>query len=461
MELHATPLVGSFDISDEEDVDELEETDNSWETQQQHNPQNILMKASAKSAPARPTGVSNGVQIVATNNPTKEPLPKAARWFQPSIFRMKPVSTVRSVQQVSAVKPKATIVSEAPAKSISKGQITSIGIISQPAKTSSCAPVQSKAFRMRLIKSVAKQHLKTVRNQAEGIGTTRPLKDTRKQGKESGAAWYAKPGTKSRTRTDSNDRSEGPYGNGSSKDHHAKRRPTKVFETESYDSLKGLTKAHRVAFRRDDGHPGHVTRAAGQSKGTGLTDSLNREFDWDSVVVNFANVGATFCSKVLGRDHDLFDWEGVRRCVTFLKKHKKLKVTGVIDENFIGPDNNLRFQKLPNDIRAMCETVEEAPRAIGVNHKSIDDEMTIKCAYRRNCRFLDNDNYRDWQKQLRDQQIRHWLKEYQNLLQIRYYFDQGLGTFDVLEGNFPKTLLAAKTKSEFVTTKDLRSVPRG
>ena len=27
--------------------------------------------------------------------------------------------------------------------------------------------------------------------------------------------------------------------------------------------------------------------------------------------------------------------------------------------------------------------------------RSADDEMTIKCAYHRNCRILDNDNYKE------------------------------------------------------------------
>ena len=30
-----------------------------------------------------------------------------------------------------------------------------------------------------------------------------------------------------------------------------------------------------------------------------------------------------------------------------------------------------------------------------VHYRSADDEMTIKCAYHRNCRLLDNDNYKD------------------------------------------------------------------
>merc|ERR1712039_1168807 len=79
----------------------------------------------------------------------------------------------------------------------------------------------------------------------------------------------------------------------------------------------------------------------------------------------------------------------------------------------------------------------------GANHGSADDEMTIKCAYRRNSRFLDNDNYRDWLQQLRDEKIRRGLNKCQEILQLRYYFDKGLGSFDVLEGNVPITFLAA------------------
>jgi len=174
-------------------------------------------------------------------------------------------------------------------------------------------------------------------------------------------------------------------------------------------------------------------------------DTEGRRYDFKHIVVNMANVGATFSKKVLGKkDGDrLFDREGVRRCVRHLKCDKKLKVIGVLNENFRGPDNQGGRQvTMPDDITRMCESVEETPRLTGKCHSSADDEMTIKCAYRRNCRFLDNDNYRDWLQQLRDPKIRTWLNTVQDLLQMRYYFDKGLGSFDVLEGNIPAYMLA-------------------
>merc|ERR1712224_839539 len=76
------------------------------------------------------------------------------------------------------------------------------------------------------------------------------------------------------------------------------------------------------------------------------------------------------------------------------------------------------------------------------NHRSADDEMTIKCAYRRNCRFLDNDNYADWRKSMRDEKVRHWLEKCQDILQMRYYFDAGLGEFDTLDGNISHEVLS-------------------
>lgn len=174
-------------------------------------------------------------------------------------------------------------------------------------------------------------------------------------------------------------------------------------------------------------------------------DPEGRKYNFKCVVVNMANVGATYSKKVLGKkDGDkLFDWEGVRRCVRFLKCERKLKVIGVLNENFRGLDNQ-RYPTvtMPDDITGMCESVEETPRLTGKCHSSADDEMTIKCAYRRNCRFLDNDNYRDWLQQLRDEKVRTWLNKCQDLLQMRYFFDKGLGSFDVLEGNIPAYLLA-------------------
>merc|ERR1712056_174125 len=93
----------------------------------------------------------------------------------------------------------------------------------------------------------------------------------------------------------------------------------------------------------------------------------------------------------------------------------------------------------------MCEvsggSIELTPRVTGQQHRSADDEMTIKCAYRRNCRFLDNDNYHDWRGTLHDEGIRLWLEHCQEFLQVRFYFDTGLGTFDTLDGNIPTAWL--------------------
>jgi len=117
-------------------------------------------------------------------------------------------------------------------------------------------------------------------------------------------------------------------------------------------------------------------------------DAEGRPYNLKTIVVNFANVGAAYAKKVLKRtphsgDQMLFDWEGVRRCVMYLTQ-KGLKVVGVIFENFWATDNDSPNKKeIPVDIRNACESIEETPRLVGKNHRSADDEMTIKCAYHR------------------------------------------------------------------------------
>lgn len=181
----------------------------------------------------------------------------------------------------------------------------------------------------------------------------------------------------------------------------------------------------------------------------GARDTEGRRYDLRSVVVNFANVGATYACKVLGRDKQrgdrLFDWEGVRRCVRHLKEELGLEVIGVVMENFWAPDNSKDYKiGIPEDIRQICDSIEETPKLQGRNHKSCDDEMTIKCAYRRSCRFMDNDNYRDWIKEMRNDRCRVWLEHCQEMLQMRYFFDAQLGTFDTLDGKIPAGLLASQ-----------------
>lgn len=129
------------------------------------------------------------------------------------------------------------------------------------------------------------------------------------------------------------------------------------------------------------------------------------------------------------------DYEGVRRCLQHLTE-LGLKVIGVVKADFKAENEFGKvFWSPPNDIAAMCESIEVTPRFTGTRHKSADDEMTIKCAYNRNCRFLDNDNYRDWLQAMSNEDVRKWLESYQDLLQMRFYFDTGLdGKFDILDG---------------------------
>jgi len=126
-----------------------------------------------------------------------------------------------------------------------------------------------------------------------------------------------------------------------------------------------------------------------------------------------------------------------------------LNVIGVVYENFKAVDGfGKGFWYPPKDIEAMCESIELTPRVTGTQHKSADDEMTIKCAYHRNCRFLDNDNYADWLHKMPNQVVRKWLESCQEFLQMRFFFDTGLGTFEILDGNLPAAALATRVSRQ-------------
>lgn len=215
------------------------------------------------------------------------------------------------------------------------------------------------------------------------------------------------------------------------------------------------------------GGPGGSIQPKAHQGQIAASDNEGRRYDLNHVVVNFANVGATYSKKVLGKQKErgdkLFDWEGVRRCVTKLRNEHGLSVVGVIYENFMAPDRGRTVPSgVPKDIQNLCESIEETPRLTGSNHGSADDEMTIKCAYHRNCRFMDNDNYRDWKQQMRDEKIRNWLDKCQDLLHMRYFFDSGLGNFDTLDGNIPPGLLASHkgVMPRTVSKKELWTAPR-
>jgi len=181
-------------------------------------------------------------------------------------------------------------------------------------------------------------------------------------------------------------------------------------------------------------------------------DNEGRPFDLQRVVVNFANVGSTYGDRVLKRDkrkQTLMDYEGVRRCLQHLTQKRRLNVIGVVYENFKAVNEfGKEFWSPPKDIEAMCESIQLTPRVTGTQHKSADDEMTIKCAYNRNCRFLDNDNYADWLHKMPNQVVRKWLESCQEFLQMRFYFDSGLGTFEILDGNLPAAALATRVSRQ-------------
>lgn len=169
-------------------------------------------------------------------------------------------------------------------------------------------------------------------------------------------------------------------------------------------------------------------------------DCEGRPFDFSTLVVNFANVAMSYGNNVLQRNKATttrFDFEGIRKCVTYFRS-RGVKVIGVTYQKIIrGTDRGQRVDDIPEDIKEMCSSILQTPALCGAQHKSADDELTIKSAYRRNCRFLDNDNYRDWLKFMRDERVREWLQKHQALLQVKYYFDAGLGAFETLDGNAP------------------------
>jgi len=177
-------------------------------------------------------------------------------------------------------------------------------------------------------------------------------------------------------------------------------------------------------------------------------DATGRQYDLSVVVLSFCHVGGTYATKVKKDTREkAFDWDGVRRCLLQLTQEVGVQVVGCMFENFTGIDRNGSKVEVPRDIKNMCVSIQETPRLITTNQKTADDEMTIKCAYRRNCRFLYNDNCADWLQAIRDEKIKVWLTQCQELLQMRYFFDTDLGTFDLLDGNIPQGLLDPTMKN--------------
>lgn len=161
-------------------------------------------------------------------------------------------------------------------------------------------------------------------------------------------------------------------------------------------------------------------------------DNEGRIYDKGTIVINFVDVASSYGLRYL-RDVDDDDenkvhWEGVRLCLKYMIGKLRYKVIGIIFQNwraYDGPLDNLSVLRgVPPDVLKVCEFVEETPNLYLSQHRNANDEMTIKLAYRRNCRILDNDDYSGWIgiAGLRNEKIRKWLEQCQEILHMNYKF---------------------------------------
>lgn len=151
-----------------------------------------------------------------------------------------------------------------------------------------------------------------------------------------------------------------------------------------------------------------------------------RKADPRTFVVNFGNIG---------KSRGDFDWNNVRKCVLHLHE-RNFDVVGVVFENFWGQDSEGRpSTMLPQDIHDLCKAVLFTPRIHNSGYEDVEEEMTLKCAYARNCRYLglvEAKFYNRW-RHLRKPGMASWLWHYRDLLHVRYFFEDG--HFHLIEGN--------------------------
>lgn len=172
---------------------------------------------------------------------------------------------------------------------------------------------------------------------------------------------------------------------------------------------------------------------------TNAKDLEGRPYDLHSVVVNFVDVGMSYVKSVLAKNPkhkgDDFDWEGVRRCVRYLRAEREMEIFGIIPEDFQGQDGGSGHRcGLPIDIQLMCEMVEEALPSPYSGEAGAAREMTIERAYTKNCLYVDG-GVNSSGLLTCHAKCRAWLTRCMELLQLRYYFDSKLATFDVFDGN--------------------------
>lgn len=116
-------------------------------------------------------------------------------------------------------------------------------------------------------------------------------------------------------------------------------------------------------------------------------------------------------------------------CVKHLTEKVSLKVIGIIYQSVVGydgpPTSPRMVHGVPLDIQHLCEHIQETPRTTTASYMSTEEEATMKAAYHRNCRILDSGDYSAWivEARLRNDKVRRWLEESQDLVHMHYHFD--------------------------------------
>mmetsp|Transcript_44844 Transcript_44844/g.103612 ORF Transcript_44844/g.103612 Transcript_44844/m.103612 type:complete len:535 (-) Transcript_44844:66-1670(-) len=200
------------------------------------------------------------------------------------------------------------------------------------------------------------------------------------------------------------------------------------------------TQQPTTPLKRQPSNPAEPSQPKRRKEAEAPSDEVDlegRSFDLQTVVVCFSGVAELYATTVLGKSEakgdKLFDWEGVRRCVRHLRCVLDLQVIGVVFENWRAPDRGTGSHSIPADINGFCASILETPRLTGGKHKVADREMALKCAWRRNCRFVDNDNASDWLHELGDERCRLWLEASQDIVLMRFRFEGTLGVFRIAE----------------------------
>jgi len=138
-------------------------------------------------------------------------------------------------------------------------------------------------------------------------------------------------------------------------------------------------------------------------------------YDMQLIVVNFVDVGQAYAKTVLEEtDAAMFDWEGVRTCLQYLRYERGFRLVGVAPLGFKGADTWSGSDcTLPEDVRTICDSMEE-PSCKAAQCSS----HTLALAKSNTCRFVDS-------KAKTGRTL--------EALRLPYVFDAAAGTFTTLD----------------------------